>query len=282
MSLVQRPITRYFGGKWKLAPWVIEHFPNHTMYVEPFGGAASVLLRKQRVPNEVYNDLDKNVVNIFRVLQDRKTAEEFRRICHLTPFSRVDFEQSYESSSDPVVQAVRFVVRSFFGFGSKACKSHASASGFRSRRRGDNSPAVDWANYPWFIPAIVERLRGVAVENKPADDILDRYDSHDALFYVDPPYVHSTRNVQSGGNYVHEMTNEQHQLLAARLRTRKGMVVLSGYDCDLYRDLYSDWKMVQREHRAEQARLRTECLWICPKAEERLAGKQCSLFEEAM
>ena len=276
----RRPIIRYFGGKWKLAPWVIQHFPRHSMYVEPFGGAASVLLRKDRVYNEIYNDLDSNVVNIFRVLQDDDMAEAFRRRCYLTPFSRVDFENSYKPTVDPVEQAVRFVIRSFFGYGSKACKTSAAKSGFRSRRKSDASPAVDWRNYPHVIPELVKRLRGVVIENKPAHDILQRYDSEETLFYVDPPYVHSTRNVCSGGNYVHEMTDEQHNELAGQLHARKGMVVLSGYDCDLYRDLYPNWKKVTREHRAEQARLRTECLWICPKAEQRLAGQQCGLFSE--
>lgn len=274
----KRPILRYFGGKWKLAPWVIEHFPQHSMYVEPFGGAASVLLRKQSVPNEVYNDLDNNVVNIFRVLQDEEAAKELIRRCWLTPFARVEFEQSYELSEDPVEQALRFIIRSFFGYGSKACKSSATMSGFRSRRKGDATPAVDWRNYPHFIPAIIERMRGVVIENKPAEDILERYDSEDALFYVDPPYVHSTRSLHGEAVYRHEMDDDAHSKLAGQLHSRKGAVVLSGYDCELYRKLYADWKMVTRIHRAEQAKVRTECLWLCPKAQERLQGKQCKLF----
>lgn len=278
MRGLKRPILRYFGGKWKLAPWVIEHFPQHTMYVEPFGGAASVLLRKQRALNEVYNDLDNNVVNIFRVLQDETLAAELIRRCYLTPFSRVEFEQSFELTEDPVEQALRFIIRSFFGYGSKACKSSATMSGFRSRRKSDASPAVDWRNYPHFIPKIVERMRGVVIENKPAEDILERYDSDDSLFYVDPPYVHSTRNTTSGGTYAHEMDDTEHAKLSGQLHSRKGMTILSGYDCDLYRQLYPDWKMVTRVHRAEQAKVRTECLWICPKAQEKLKGKQCTLF----
>ena len=94
-----RPILRWHGGKWILAPWIISHFPAHKCYVEPFGGAASVLLRKARSYAEVYNDLDGEVVNLFRVA--REHGAELRQRLHLTPFSRLDFAESYEPSKDP-------------------------------------------------------------------------------------------------------------------------------------------------------------------------------------
>ena len=58
MTVPQHPPLKYFGGKWLLAPWIIEHFPSHKTYVEPYGGGASVLLRKPRAATEVYGDLD--------------------------------------------------------------------------------------------------------------------------------------------------------------------------------------------------------------------------------
>lgn len=104
-----RPILRYHGGKWLLAPWIISHFPEHRVYVEPFGGAASVLLQKGRSYAEVYNDLDGEVVNLFRVVRDH--GHELLQKLHLTPFSRVDFMDSYKRSTDPIDQAWRVTWR---------------------------------------------------------------------------------------------------------------------------------------------------------------------------
>lgn len=91
---IKRPALRYYGGKWKLAPWIISHFPAHKNYVEPCGGAASVLLQKPRSPLETYNDLDGNVVNFFRVLRDR--PDELIRKIRLTPWARAEYELSLQ------------------------------------------------------------------------------------------------------------------------------------------------------------------------------------------
>ena len=270
MSSPTRPVLRYFGGKWKLAPWIIQQLPPHKMYVEPFGGAASVLLRKQRVLNEVYNDLDENVVNIFRILRDQEQANELCKLCYLTPFSREDFEQSYSPIDEPLEKARRFIVRSFFGYGSKA-SSDTSMNGFRSRRKNSGTPAVDWRNSPDVIPAFAERLRGVVIEKVEATEVLWRYDAPDTLFYVDPPYVHGTRSMGKA-KYYYELTDEDHSQLAAKLNEVEGMVALSGYNCELYQDIYKGWHKITRTHYAEQARQRVECLWLSPKAYEKRGG----------
>jgi DNA adenine methylase len=113
---VSHPLIRYHGAKWRLAPWIISHFPKHRIYVEPFGGSGSVLLRKKQSEIEVYNDLDGEIVNLFRVARDN--GEELSRLVYLTPYSREEFVKSFEPSDDPIEQARRTVVRSFQGFGS--------------------------------------------------------------------------------------------------------------------------------------------------------------------
>lgn len=259
---VRRPILRWHGGKWLLAPWIISHFPPHRIYTEVYGGAASILLRKHRAYSEVYNDLDGAVVNLFRVLQWPDTAAILKERLMLTPFARKEFELAYNHHADPVEWARRLVVRSFMGFGSNAHNPEIS-TGFRSNSsRSGTTPAHDWANYPGNLAAIIERLRGVVIESRPATEILVQHDREDALHYVDPPYPHSTR-ADGCGDYHSEMSDDDHEALAEVLRGLKGMVVLSGYPCDLYdKELYPDWHRVERKALADGARKRVEVLWI--------------------
>lgn len=256
--MCKRPILRWHGGKWKLANWIIQHLPKHRVYVEPFGGAASVLLKKPRSYSEVYNDLDGEVVNLFRIARDR--GEELRIALELTPFSRDDFVESYLETTDPLEQARRTVVRSFMGFGSN---SHNRPTGFRANsNRSGTTPAHDWRNYPGAFGSIIERLRGVVIENRDATAVMIAHDGDDTVHYVDPPYVASTRD--KGDDYRHEMTDNNHIDLAMTLHELRGSVVLSGYRSALYDEMYSNWRCIERNAHADGALDRVECLWLSP------------------
>ncbi len=273
-----RPLLRYHGGKWMLAPWIISHFPKHRIYVEPYGGGASVLLQKDRSYSEVYNDLDGEIVNLFSIVRDR--GPELKQALGLTPFAREEYRLSFVVSEDPLEQARRTVIRSFMGFGSNAlCR--AIKSGFRScSNRSGTTPAHDWANFPRCLESLIERLQGVVIENYHADRIIRIHDKEDALFYIDPPYVHDTRSTKVHGHhgYTFEMTDEQHRSLAEVLHGVKGMVILSGYACALYDDLYGDWKRVERKAFADGARPRTEVLWFNDSAWIRKQKERGGLF----
>lgn len=260
---VTRPILRWHGGKWKLADWIIANLPPHRVYVEPFGGAASVLLKKPRSYAEVYNDLDGEVVNLFRVVRDH--GEELRRALELTPFARDEFAESYRKAKDPLEQARRTVARAFMGFGSNA---HNKATGFRANsNRSGTTPARDWRNYPDALGAIIDRLQGVVIENRDAIDVVQAHDGDETVHYVDPPYVSATRG--KGGDYRHEMTDADHEQLALALHALRGAVVLSGYRSALYDDLYSNWRRIERHAHADGARSRIECLWLSPSCPAR-------------
>ncbi len=268
MSEPSRPVLRWHGGKWLLAPWIIAHLPPHRVYVEPFGGAASVLLRKPRAYAEIYNDLDSELVNLFRVLRGPRSTELIDQL-RLTPFAREEFVAAYEPNLDPVECARRMIIRSLMGFGSPGAMGRST--GFRANsNRSGTTPAHDWANYPDLLPEIVQRMTGVVIEQLDALDVMRRHDGRETLHYVDPPYVHETR---SGGNphcakhrYRHELDSAAHAALLAGLRGLVGMVVLSGYPHPLYDDLLAGWRRVERVALADGARERTEVLWINPAA----------------
>lgn len=268
MAAPKRPVLRYHGGKWMLGPWIIAHFPAHRLYTESFGGAGSVLLRKARAPfSEVYNDLDGEVVNLFRVLREEATAGRLVELLTFTPYSRTEFSLSYEPCDDAVEQARRTVVRSYMGFGSDSASG--AQTGFRSNgNRQSGHPCRDWANYPASLAAVIERLRGVVIECRDACDVIRQHDEPRTLHYVDPPYPHSTRSrstVRTGKGYRHELTDAAHRELAATLHSVTGMVVLSGYACDLYdRELYPDWTRITRATKADGGLDRVEVLWLNP------------------
>lgn len=283
MNEPTRPIVRYHGGKWKLAPWINDHLPPHHTYVEPFGGGGSVLLRKTRSYAEVYNDLDGEIVNVFRCARDH--GEDLRRLLELSPFARAEFELSYEPTSAPLEQARRTILRGFQGFGSAAACGEVSSFRSTSSRSG-TTPAHDWRNYPDAFVAIIERLRGVVIENRDAYAVMKHHDSTRCLHYVDPPYVHSTRSskvrkkVHSFGtrkSYRFELTDEQHGDLARFLKCLRGMVVLSGYPSELYDSLYADWTRVDRQSMADGAQPRIECLWLNDAAVAALPCRQNAL-----
>jgi len=201
MMAPTRPVLRWHGGKWKLAPWIIGHFPAHRVYVESFGGAASVLLQKPPALTEVWNDLEAEAVNLFAVL--RISAEALATAIALTPFSRTEYHTLYAPTDDPIERARRFVARSFMGQSSKGA---LRKSGFDSRINPDGfaSRLNCLRALPEQFAIIAARLAGVILEQRPAAAIFAQYDRADALFYVDPPYLgdhakHYTHELDGGG-----------------------------------------------------------------------------------
>jgi len=262
----KRPILRYHGGKWRLAPWIIGFFPPHRVYVEPFAGAASVLMLKPRVAAECLNDLDDGIVSVFRLLRDSAKATELRRRLELTPYARSELNDAYLPPFDEIDAVRKTIVKAFMGHGSDTI-TRGYRTGFRCKNSEARSlPAADWRTWPQEIPAFVDRLQGVAIESRSAVEVIERLDSPGTLFYVDPPYVYSTRTAARGRHgYKYEMTDQDHADLATCLHDVDGMVVLSGYPCELYdRSLYPDWLRHERSHMADGARPRTEVVWLNP------------------
>lgn len=270
-GMPSRPALRYHGGKWRLAPFILDHFPPHRIYVEPFCGAASILLRKEVAYAEVINDLDGEVVNFFRVCRDPELSGRLVREIELTPFAREEFEEAYEETDDPLERARRLVILSYMGFGSNAhCRRK---TGFRANsNRSVTTPAHDWRAWPTALVEVIERLRGVVIENRDAVVAMRAHDSPVTLHYVDPPYVWDTRSQRSPSDakyrrYNHEMTDDDHVALLNFLRDEvQGMVVLSGYPSPIYDEALPGWLRVATHAHADGAKDRTEVLWINPAA----------------
>ena len=292
MTVPTRPVLRWHGGKWKLAPWIISHFPPHRVYVEPYGGAASVLMRKPPAYADIYNDLDDEVVGLFRVLRDPRSAERLEAALALTPFARSEFDLSFEPCDDPIERARRLIVRSFLAGGTRGVldisRTQAGFNGGSARSRsGKPQPchAREWSTYGHTLPAFVTRLRGVVIERRPAREVMLQHDGQHTLFYVDPPYLPVTRSKRSRRVYRHEMSHDDHAELLGCLRDLTGMVVLSGYPAPLYEALLIDWCRVETQAMADGARTRTEVLWLNPACTAALArrhaGACAPLFSHA-
>ncbi|ANB35950.1 DNA adenine methylase [Rhodovulum sulfidophilum] len=261
---VSRPLLRWHGGKWRIAPWIVAQFPPHECYVEPFGGGASVLLRKPRAKLDVYNDLDGAVVALFRVLRD--APDELIRRVELMPFARAEFDAAQDLSQGPkdeIDLSLRLLLRSHMGFSNAgACgRGGHQKTGFRARGlRTGTTPPENWRCFPPVLREVAERLRGVVIERRPALDVIAAQDGPSTLFYLDPPYLPETRD--AGADYTHEMSETDHDDLLAMLGALQGAVVLSGYASPRYDRALADWHRIERSAFADGARPRTEVLWM--------------------
>lgn len=276
---VTKPLLRYHGSKWQIADKVIRHLPSHYTYVEPFGGGAAVLLRKEPSKAELYNDLDSEITNLFRVLRDHR--EELLEKLFYTPFSRdayyeaFDKARSPEGISDPI-EAARVTLTISFQSHTNAGVTRASRSGWKCwiKPGWSQTPSDYWGGLNERINEVAERLRAVNVENKDAIEVIRQWDDSETLFYCDPPYIEDTRK-EGLGAYRHEMSLEQHEALADLLCSAKGKVVISGYDSPHYHRWYKGWEVHAFPSRVEGRQDAMEYLWVSPAAAR---DNQMSLF----
>jgi len=270
-ALTRQPL-RYHGGKWRLASWIISQFPEHVCYVEPYGGGASVLLRKKVSPIEVYNDTDGSVVNFFKVLREK--PEDLCRAIELTPWSREELAAAAEPCEDALEWARRRYVRSFQS--RSQTMSHLSP-GWKFQKSMMGAQVVSLWNDPSHLLLAAERMKQVHIEHDDALQVIQRYDTNNTLFYVDPPYLAETRSRSWAGRaYKHEMSTDDHESLAEQLHHLNGMVVLSGYDSDLYQSLYSGWECVSHGAVDGAGNIRQEVLWMNHDASQK--HRQHTLF----
>lgn len=258
---------RWYGGKYSVLDFIIPNLPRTRRYVEPFGGSAVVLVNRKPSPIEVYNDIDKDIVTFFKVLREQK--DELLEQIALTPFSREELRRAVEQENNDdlgeVEQARQFFVRvtqTRLATAQQASEGRWAYSRSLSRREVAQNASRYYGRLKQLEP-VAQRLMGVQIESRTAIDVIQEFDSEETLFYCDPPYPHGTRVDTS--SYAYEMSDDEHQELADVLRECEGKVAISGYQCDLYEELYENhgWTRIDNDEittRSETNR-RPESLW---------------------
>lgn len=257
---VSNAVIKYPGAKWGVAPWVISHFPEHRSYLEPFFGSGAVLFTKSRSAIETVNDIDGDVVNLFDWI--RKDPARLAHAIRFTPYARDEYDRAWAAQyteTDNFRRAVNFYIRMMMGHG---FRTTGEKVGWKNDVQGREAAyaAKCWAKTPEVIIQAAERLRGVQIENRPAVELIRRFNYQNVLIYADPPYMLGTR--QNRKQYRHEMTDDDHMELLEAIKAHRGPAIISGYDSDLYNRELKGWYKDGRTSFTQTASKRREILWM--------------------
>lgn len=261
-----KSVIKYPGSKWKIAPQLVELIPAHHSYVEPFFGSGAVLFNKPVSDIETVNDLDSDVVNLFRCIQ--KDSERLARLVMTTPFSREEYERQFEGCTSTLYasnfqRAAGFLIKCWQGHG---FRTNGYKVGWKNDVVGREKAYAlwNWYRLPDWIIDITERLRKVQIENRPALEVIERFNYSQVFMYLDPPYMLGTR---SGKQYMHEMTDAEHEELLQMIIQSRAKIMISGYETDMYNDCLSGWEKRQFSSCAEHGKPRIETVWMNYKAD---------------
>ena len=254
-----RSILRYPGAKWRIADFILQHMPRHHSYLEPFFGSGAVLFRKTPAPIETVNDINGDVVNLFRVVQTK--AEELAEAVAGLPYARRVYEASLQGASEAsdVERAVRFLTTVWQSYGTRADGMNC---GWKKDVVGREAAYAvrNWNRLPSWIVAAQARLKQVQIEHKDALQLIRQFNHPKVLIYNDPPYMLSTRRCRA--NYRHEMDDAAHEELLDVLNRHRGVVMLSGYANELYDAKLQDWARYDTDMVITSGQKRTESLWV--------------------
>lgn len=261
MGTGTRPVLKYPGSKWNIAGQLSCLIPEHHSYLEPYFGSGALLFHKPPSDIETVNDLDSEVVNLFRCIQ--QDSGRLARLVMTTPFAREIYDKQFDpdnSCASRYQQAAGFLVRMWQAHGTR---NDGYKSGWKYDAVGRERMYAlwDWYRLPEWIIEIAQRLRAVQVENRPALEVIKRFDYGNVFMYLDPPYLIGTR---SGGRkqYRHEMTDRDHEDLLKVLVRLEAKVMVSGYESDMYNDYLSGWTKMHFKSCAADGGSREETVWM--------------------
>ena len=262
-------ILKYPGSKWRIAKQIVELIPPHRSYLEPFFGSGAVLFSKPPSPIETINDIDGDVVNLFRCVREHPV--ELARAVKLTPYAREAYEGSCRAAGDesePVEKALNFLVRCWQGYG---YRTNNKKVGWKSDVQGREKAyaLLDWCGLPERIIDAVDRLKHVQIENRPALEVIRRFNYENVFMCLDPPYVLGSR-VGKQEQYKNEMTDQDHEELLKELLSSRAKIMISGYESDMYNDYLRGWEKRIFSSQAQMGKRRQEVVWMNYETEKQM------------
>jgi DNA adenine methylase len=233
----------YFGSKNKIALQLCSNLPPHSCWVEAFCGSAALTLRKEVAPIEIINDIDGEIINLFRQLRNRPKA-----LCNkidLTPYSEEELTEARinEKNLSKLEKARRFLVQSMMAVNGVFGEERGGFSYSDSYSRNGHDARVNrWINLPDRVQPVVDRLKKVRIEHKDARKLIERFLYRPAtLLYLDPPYFTKRTN-----GYNREANDKKfHEELLTLVKKARCMIFISGYNNALYNRMLrfkSGWK----------------------------------------
>lgn len=264
-----RSVLKYPGSKWNIARQIVSLIPEHHSYVEPYFGSGAVLFNKPVSEIETINDLDSDVINLFRCI--RKDSERLARLIMTTPFSRQVYDSQFKDLEQTLYisdfeRAAGFLIRCWQGHG---FRTNGRKVGWKNDVQGREKMYAlwNWYRLPEWIIDIAERLRKVQIENRPALEVIKRFDYKNVFMCIDPPYLLGTR---TGKQYLHEMADSDHEELLKEILHSRAKIMISGYESDMYNDYLKEWEKVYFNSCAEHGKPRQEVVWLNYGIEQQL------------
>lgn len=255
-------VLKWPGSKWSIADKIVEIMPKHNIYLEPFFGSGAVFFTKTPCNTEILNDLDGEIVNLFKTIRDN--PGELSTAIELTPYSREEYQESYkrnEKDLGTIEKARQFLVRCNMAragmqYYSSSWRHAGPVLGATTKQRVTG----DWNKVPERIMEATKRLKDAEIENRDAFELIEKYNRKDCLIYIDPPYLLSTRRQRYYNIEMRE--DKEHRELLELLKKHLGPVIISGYNSDLYEDMLQGWNKKEIRTNAEQGKQRVEVLWF--------------------
>ena len=266
MNQIKNKISaiNYFGGKYQWLEQLYQYFPDHLHFVDLFCGSMSVTLNKEPSALDTANDLDGGVINFFTVLRDH--PEVLFQQLDLTPISRQEYKDCFPTYSDNSIEwARRFFVRCRMSFQGSGLKGNTGFNAcIETSEKGLSKNVAKYLSAVERLPEVVRKLKQIQIENLDYKECIKKYDRSGTFFYVDPPYELRKRNYKKW--YDVEFESDNHHIdLRDSLTGLKGFAMVSGYESDLYKDLYKEWEFIKlqpKRHSMKGSKFQEECIWI--------------------